>query len=352
MQNRDYASSDFEMPEDFGFQWHITDRCAGRCLHCYQDRFDGSNEKNYDDLKRITDHIMTSLPVPVSINLTGGEPLLYPRFFDLLRHIGEYDNIDEFNIITSATVLNEAVLEKLASVTRLTSIRVSLESHEPAVNDSIRGEGHYDKVVRNIGRLVNTGHSVVLMVTLGSYNTDSVAGICCLAGELGVKGVIFERYVPLGQGKEIVSKVLKPQQWCSVIQEICRVACVDAVLEDLIPYKAFWVEVNGEEVGSVRGALCNLGTSSMALMPDGTVYPCRRLPVPVGKLLEESIIQIIQKLQKYSPRVLKSQMRGGRCGSCDYNECVGCRALTMSMDGGLLGDDPQCPIDLSDTLVH
>ncbi|MFP4014083.1 MAG: radical SAM protein [Chitinispirillaceae bacterium] len=347
MQNRKPASSDIEMPESFGFQWHITDRCAGRCLHCYQDRFDGSKEQSCDDLKRISDHIMTSLPVPVSINLTGGEPLLYPGFFDLLGHISEYNTIEELNVITSATVLGEAVLEKLSIVTRLTYIKVSLESNDPAVNDSIRGSGHFEKVVHNIGRLVNAGHSVVLMVTLGSCNFDSVAGICGLAGTLGVSGVIFERYVPLGRGKGIVSNLLSPHEWAFVIQEICRIGEVDTGIEDLLAYKAFWVDMSdgeGGEAGSVRGALCNLGPSSMALMPDGTVFPCRRLPFSVGKMPEESIFQILERLQKYSPRVLKSQMKGSQCGSCGHDECVGCRALTISLGGGLLDDDPQCPI--------
>jgi len=46
---------------DFGFQWHITDRCNLRCTHCYQDDYSGSNEMRLDDLKRIADDAIRRL---------------------------------------------------------------------------------------------------------------------------------------------------------------------------------------------------------------------------------------------------------------------------------------------------
>ncbi|MFP4162852.1 MAG: radical SAM/SPASM domain-containing protein [Chitinispirillaceae bacterium] len=341
-------NSDFKLPESFGFQWHITDRCAGRCLHCYQHGFGSEGELSCDELKQFADLIMNSLPVPVSINLTGGEPLLYPRFFELASHIGTFDNLEELNIITSGTVLDKAVMDHFAALPKLTSIKISLESHIPEVNDSIRGRGHFRNVLDNIALLLDAGYPVVLMVTLGAYNHDSVAGLCTLAGKIGVSGVIFERYVPLGRGMSLKDNVLSSRQWAGVVGGICNAAEVDVGIEDLLPYKAFWVDMNDGEEGkplSLRGALCNLGSSSMALMPDGTVFPCRRLPLGVGKIPDDSVFQILGELQKFSPSVLKSEMNGSGCFSCGHEECAGCRALALALGGELLGEDIQCPID-------
>jgi hypothetical protein len=38
----------------------------------------------------------------------------------------------------------------------------------------------------------------------------------------------------------------------------------------------------------------------MALMPDGTVYPCRRFPLPVGKLPDDKMEKILAELGGYS----------------------------------------------------
>jgi len=35
---------------EFGFQWHITNRCNLRCSHCYQEDYSGSNELGLDGL--------------------------------------------------------------------------------------------------------------------------------------------------------------------------------------------------------------------------------------------------------------------------------------------------------------
>jgi hypothetical protein len=50
----------------------------------------------------------------------------------------------------------------------------------------------------------------------------------------------------------------------------------------------------------VSGAFCDLGPSSMALMPDGTVYPCRRVPIAVGKLPDDGMGGILGRLGEYS----------------------------------------------------
>ena len=75
---------------DFGFQWHITDRCNLRCTHCYQDDYSGSNEMRLDDLKRIPDETIRTLSKwnkRGDIAVTGGEPLIKRETCPLIHYL-------------------------------------------------------------------------------------------------------------------------------------------------------------------------------------------------------------------------------------------------------------------------
>jgi MoaA/NifB/PqqE/SkfB family radical SAM enzyme len=258
---------------------------------------------------------MAAVGGAVSVNVTGGEPLLYQchhtnnhygrDVFELMSHLSTFDNLGELNIITSTYRMDDLVIDGLLAVSKLTSVKVSLESHDQLINDRIRGSGHFEMVARNIRRLAQAGLRVIVMATLGKYNYRSVKGLCALAAELGAGGVMFERFVPLGRGAGLEDSVLTSREWTDVLRAICQVADMDAdtSINDLLPYKAFLIDMprgaTGEEC-SVSGAPCCLGPSSMALMPDGTVYPCRRVPVAVGKLPDDGMERIFNLLDGYS----------------------------------------------------
>jgi len=328
--------------EHFDFQWHITDRCQGRCRHCYQSAFDGSAEQPVDALKEIAFHIISYLKVPVSIHLTGGEPLLYKDLFDLMAFLSSFSNLDELHLITSSFGMDSSTVEELKKIAKLKTVKISLESHLPVVNDSIRGDGHFRMAVDNMITLVDAGIPVVMMATLGKYNYQCVEEICAFASQLGVSGVMFERYVPLGRGKKLRDEVLNQWQWMEVLRAVCRVGDLGVEADCLLAYQAFWIDMPQRLTCSINGALCNLGSSSMALMPDGTVFPCRRLPVPVGRLPKSGMERILETLSQYSPEILRKKMKTVKCGSCPIEGCSGCRALSLAMGNGMYGDDPLC----------
>ena len=284
----------------FGFQWHITWRCPGRCAHCYQSGTESAAELTVKELLRIADHIMGAIPGPVTINITGGEPLLYQNqgvsrgVFELMKYLSTFDNLDELNIITSTAGMDQDAILELKALPKLAYVKVSLESGDRELNDDIRWRGHYEMTLGNIRELTKAGLQVIIMTTLSKRNYQSVAGLCALAKNLGTSGVIFERFVPLGRGAVgMCDSVLTAMEWREVLGAIAYAAGV--VVGELLPYKAFWVDGT-----TARGAPCCLGPGSMALMPDGTVYPCRRVPIPVGKLPDDGMDRILATLGGYS----------------------------------------------------
>ncbi len=333
---------------DFGFQWHLTDRCNQRCSHCYQDRFDGASERPLAELCAMADRIFAAVPErPVQINLTGGEPLLLPHLAELCEHLDRYPNLEELNLITNGTLAPPELLARLAGLRSLRWMKVSVESGDPAVNDAVRGRGHLARVSQTLPRLrEGAQRPVVLMVTLARYNVASVAATVDWARAQGVAGIIFERFVPLGQSRAEAAQVLGPREWSGATQAILQAAGFDDVdPADLLPFKAFWYSL--EEAAQdepLEGALCNLGEGSMALMPDGTVYPCRRLPIPLGKVQDTPFEVLLARLAEHAPDAARPRLRGPLCGACAVEGCAGCRALAYALHGDLSADDPQCPL--------
>ena len=330
---------------DFGFQWHLTDRCNLRCAHCYQAAFDAPADPPLQTLKVMAERVVTGLPpgCPVSVNLTGGEPLLDPRLPGLVEHLDQLSGVQDVAIITNGTLAPAPLLERLASCGRFRLWKVSLESADPEINDGIRGRGSLARVVAGIPTLqAATGRDVVLMVTLGTHNVGSLQATVDLGQRLGVAGIIFERFVPLGRGRGIADQSLDATGWRSAVRTIVTAAGLDATPEELLPYRAFWLDLDPAAPDPLAGALCNLGPGSMALMPDGTVYPCRRLPRQLGNVLVQPFGELLDALRGYTPAALRPQMTGPRCGPCAIPACAGCRALAAALTGDVMADDPQC----------
>lgn len=333
----------------FGFQWHLTDRCNQRCAHCYQDTFDDRQEASAAARFEMARRVFGALaPRPVSVNLTGGEPLQLPDFFDLLEYLHRFPNLAEAHIITNGTMADDDTLTRLAALPWVGALKISLEAAEASANDAVRGRGNFDRVVANLPRFQRTGKPLVLMLTLARYNAGHIGDVVRWARGTGWQGIIFERFVPLGRGRSQAAEVLTAADWGDAVAAILAAAGLDVEPMDLLPYRAFWLGLTPGDEEPLRGALCNLGAESMALMPNGDVFPCRRLPRPVGNLLAEPFTDILPRLARYAVSAVRPRLRGPRCGRCGVADCAGCRALAHALTGDLLADDPQCPLPAAD----
>jgi len=83
---------------------------------------------------------------------------------------------------------------------------------------------------------------------------------------------------------------------------------------------------------------CSVGRNLLALRPDGTVWPCRRLPLPVGLLPDQSVAEVLD-----SPRLEALRQDRPSCRGCPVAaHCAGCHAMAWGTTGNPLAADPQC----------
>lgn len=335
------------MKKGFYVQWHITNSCNLRCLHCYQDDFSGKDDLSWPGLERVADNLLRTVEewgLTAFIHLTGGEPLLKPEFFPLLAHLNRKEAVAEVGIITNGLLLDRALSEKLASISKMKQIKVSLDGPNAMMNDSIRAAGTFDRVAQNISSLRKEGRlEMTVMFTVMKRNFRGLPSLIRLCRDWGLAGMILERFIPWGRGRGISHEVLERNDWRELLESLYNFFSIDLAERGFLPYQAFQIDLSGKEP-ELMGAPCVLGTEGLCIMPDGTVYPCRRFPLAIGNLLTDPLKEIWERSEVLNILRKKENLKG-KCGTCRVQGCMGCRSLAFSLTGDFLAEDPHCGHD-------
>jgi len=331
------------MKDPFYIQWHITNLCNLRCQHCYQDDFSKKNDLDWAGLKKVCDNLLNTMRVwdkTACIHLTGGEPLLKPELFPLLNHLDQQSMVEELGIITNGLPIDREMMRRLSDFPKLKKIKISLDGGDAETNDSIRQKETFDKVMQNLPLIKETERfEILFMFTAMKRNLRSLPYLFKLCQEISIDGLIIERFIPLGRGREVMDEVLSKEEWKEMIGMLSDF--ISAEEENFFfPYQAFQISFDGEE-SELLGAPCVIGVDGLCIMPEGNVFPCRRFPISMGNLLNESLEKIWEESDLLEKLRRKENLKG-KCGSCGIDDCRGCRSLALALTGDYLGQDPHC----------
>lgn len=332
------------MENTFHIQWHITDRCNLRCLHCYQDNFSSKSELPFSSLKEIFSNIVDfvkSRRQKLVIDITGGEPFLHKRWKELLSLVYHNPEVKRTGIITNGFFLDEENIKFLGYFENLT-LKVSAEGVGKKMFEIFRGKDTYKKFMDVCEKLKDclSNTEKVLMFTLTKENAGEVLYLFDFIKKYNFNAFILERFIPWGRGRNISESVISPEEWLYILKLLCNICNTEKYMDSLLPYRGFMVRVDNKGEYDLFGAPCIIGTDGIAIMPDGTVFPCRRFPLSIGNMLEVSLkdiwetSSILNKLRNFPLK--------GKCKDCRIKNCRGCRALAYSITGDFLEEDPLC----------
>jgi radical SAM protein with 4Fe4S-binding SPASM domain len=333
---------DLAIDEEFYFQWHITERCNWKCKHCYQTGKPTPELPLQDLLKiaSIMEEATTKWGKIASLSLTGGEPFLrHDELYTLADFFDHSDRFDYYDILTNGSFITETEASYLASRPKLRRVQVSLEGASAMSNDDIRGKGTFKKTLQAIRILRSKDIEISVMMTLTRKNKDEIEPLIRLLGNEGVAALSLERFVPEGNGSGIRDALLSREEIKDLYQKIYGFASNGSPIR-LLLHRPLFSLIAPED--STVGALCSAGNNALTIMPDGAVYPCRRLPIPIGNILNDGIYRI------WYGAPLLWELRNpenykGKCRTCDlFVQCRGCRAIAFSVTGDYLAEDPQC----------
>jgi len=339
---------------DFLIQWHLTERCNLSCMHCYQE---GSRNKelSIEEVRSGLDELgdmfsswseSHSLNITPSFNITGGEPLLRNDLFEVLGVLA--DRRWAVFVLTNGTLIDAAKARRIAEL-GVRGVQISLEGPE-AVHDMLRGTGSYRASLAGIRALLDAGVEVTVNTTLSELNAGAFFELAETAARLGVQRLGFSRLVPAGRGGSLTDRMLAPDTMLSLYQRIQALHYdrMKLVTGDPVAACMRAADDGFDDQGDVPIGGCAAGVSGLTIMSDGTIVPCRRLPLPLGNIRTDSLREI------WSASPLLDALRSrssypGACGTCGrWATCRGCRAIAFAASqlaghASALADDPQCP---------
>ncbi|RZD17554.1 MAG: radical SAM protein [Candidatus Acididesulfobacter diazotrophicus] len=333
--------TELDYQTEFYYQWHITGKCNLRCKHCYHEDY-SEEGLTISELLKIAVHLSDAVKEwgkIGSFSITGGEPFLRKdAVFELLAFFEKRSEIGHVDILSNGTLIDDEIISGLLRFKKLRRIQVSLEGLQET-NDKIRGTGSFNLIVNKIKDLSMAGLKTSVMMTIGKHNKDQVGLLAKELADLGVEAFVVDRFIPEGQSAYLNKWTLTPDE-IKDAYERCYEYFNKSLKPRMLLYRTLFCLINPDD--KHIGAMCSVGNNALTIMPNGDVLPCRRLPLNIGNLLENSIYEIWYK----NPLLWEfrdHENLKGKCGKCEYVPvCRGCRAAAYTATGDYLQSDPQC----------
>lgn len=350
------SSIDYERPSLI-LQWHITAKCDQACKHCYlinspTYQSELKNELNFEICKQLIDEfgsLTEQLNINGRINLTGGDPLLRPDFWEILEYIKKYKKLS-VGVLGNPYHITADVAGKLKE-NRVAAYQISLDGLEKT-HDYLRRSGSFNDSLRALELLNKARIKTAVMFTLSKLNASELPELFKFLSTLNFINVFcFDRLVPEGQGKCLVDDSLSPEEHREILYKMFLIDLDNAHHHRRIVlskkdelWKLFYQDFGlltplPKTDQFVNG--CSVGFRLLTILSDGTIYACRRLSEKFGKYPDDSLWNVLvsnKELNEY--RHLDNYTK---CKDCELGYfCRGCPAVKKGYTGNSFAEDPHC----------
>lgn len=327
-------------------QWHITERCNLRCSHCYQEGYSGA-ELSFDEILDILDQYLDLLKSRKGgarsfghITVSGGEPFVREDFFEILEVFRSHKKNFSFSILTNGSLIDGEVAGRLRQLGPR-FIQLSLEGKE-ATHDAIRGKGSYARTIEAIRHLKKAGLRVLISFTAHRGNYREFGDVVAIGRRLKVGRVWADRLIPTGAGSQMRSQALTPfetREFMGIMKRSRRRSISTLFSKTEVSMQRALQFLFSEE----RPYRCTAGDSLITIQSNGDLYPCRRMPIPVGNLKKTKLIDLYNESEIFKRLRDRSRVSEG-CEGCLYSALCGggLKCLSYAITGDPFKADPGC----------
>jgi len=337
--------------------WNFTNVCNLRCRYCYQSAGKPApDELSFEEKIDLVNQMVDAHVAFVAFS--GGEPILGPRFWDVLQYASRFFHT---SIATNGTLLGNKDLVTRIADCGARNVFVSLDGATAESHDFIRIEGNFNRTIAGIKNLVGNEHlhvGINMVVTKRNYN--EVGKVLEVALDLGVNSFSHYNFIPTGRGKEDFDQDLTPEQREDLMNLLYewhsnrRSTGLNIVSTSPTFARVIYERSQGKTAGlfhytsdkadQVAGIIeyaggCGAGRVYAAMQPNGLMSPCVFMPdVIIGDIRKQRFVDIWRDSE------ISKQMcdRDSFAFSCPYKTiCGGCRARAHAY-GNILGPDPGC----------
>ena len=329
--------ADWPLSAPVNLTWEITHRCNLKCVHCLSGSSDESpGELDFEECRATVDQL-AALKI-FEINFGGGEPLLKNYFLPLLRYIHEKGIVT--CISTNGTVLTDEAVACFAG-NPLVNVQVSLDGATPEVNDRIRGQGTFHRIIKGIERLAGKNIPLSINTVVTSLNFMQLSHLKELAISYDAR-LRVSRFRPSGRARESW-EMLKLNS--AQLRELSAWLGNDPTI--LTGDSFFSISQDGRRQLGLD--MCGACKMTCCIDPCGYVYPCAFMQEKEfcgGNLRETTFQDIWDNAAAFN---YFRRLEPEACRRCPrFNKCRGgCPAVVYFVSRDLNSADPECLINWS-----
>lgn len=309
---------------------HLTEGCNLACRHCWLAPGFDADGTHYPTLpialfeKAISEAKSLGLS---GVKLTGGEPLLHPRFSEILEIIQREEIY--LSVETNGILLSSQLARRIAKCPNA-SASVSIDGSTAKTHEWIRGvKGSFEKAKTAVRNLTASGIPTQIITTIMRANADEIEAVVGMAAQLGASSVKFNIVQPIARAEVLY----RDAQTLNIRETIALGRKVEAELAPNtelplffgypLAFRSLSVLANGSgaETCGIQGILGIIPTGHYALCGIGHHVP----ELVFGKIGQASLSKIWKqnKILKEIRAGLPDHLRG-ICSNCLMkNRCLG-----------------------------
>ncbi|MBU1195424.1 MAG: radical SAM protein [Proteobacteria bacterium] len=246
--------------------FHILTKCNLSCTHCY------INTKQHGtttlDIATINNwlSLFSEKATQTNVIFLGGEPTLHPDLHLAVKSARQM----QFKSITIDTngYLFHDILDKI-SCDDLDFISFSLDGATRKTNDTIRGEGSYDAVIKGIKKARSKSFACSMIYTVSDKNIHEIHQMPELVNHLGIHRFFIQVIGMRGRSSKTTHPA-SPNQvtkeiWLSIIPEVAEKIASHGII---VTYPKVFLK-KGEPFQCAGNVAENY-----FIFPNGRVYQC------------------------------------------------------------------------------
>ena len=314
-------------------QLYPTDRCNQKCAFCFNRRQSRNGDMSYDLARDLLD--MLSRHRISSLDIMGGESFLLSWMPEYLRDVIRRGI--RVNISTNGSI--PEVMTKLGGLTpEVINIGVSLEGSRADIHNPLTRSRNFAKTVESIRNLVSLGLDPLVKTVVNLQNRNDIQSLIDLLKSLGVGRYYLIHMDLFSRDPEDRSQTMGFVEFMRFF-ETTR-AQNPEVLVNKVHASCF------EKASLSPHVRCAGGVKKLAVMPDGSVYPCNLLQGVPDFLLGNIFTNDLHEVWADSRLGFFRQAEKNHChvkGCANFVSCTGgCPAHGYFHGMAMNGADIRC----------
>lgn len=344
--------------EGISFQFHITAKCDQNCMHCYM-----HNSPYY--VSQIKTPMSKELMIQIldeyhafmeefhcygHVALTGGDPILSPYFWDILKHIAAFhQDRCAVSVLGNPFHVDQMAAKRMKRLGVL-FYQISLDGLKES-HDHMRKPGSFDESIRALKILHEAGIRTMVSFTVAKNNMHELLSLYDFVSNVDyIDSFGFDRMIPMGNGQALKDMLFSAKEYQEFLFHILKhevLAGRDMIISkkermwNLLLYELGLTDpLDTTSINSVISG-CACGTGTFSVLADGTMLPCRKFEESGGKFPDKSLKDLFIYNNVTAQFLQRDNYKG--CSSCEARAfCRGCPAMKYAVTGDFFAYEPYC----------